>query len=409
MMEHYMTENKDIQTIAGIDVEVKNIRGGQGTIYKDRQTGQAIDAKAAQEKFAQAEKNIQAQVNDYIKTNYEAIGGRGGVTNYRSNTGEVVEHTQVDELKEALFKKIAAEQAKNHAQEKVVTVAQETVPAVAQKKVAPVEIKDQDPVHILAGIAEKKQVVRGGEFSIYKDRETGEILQDSVAQQRIEQAKAPLKEHVDKIFAETHTELTGRFGAGSFKHNETGAIVPAQDVAKVKEHMLEQAAHAQIADNNAKIAQAKTQDELRKLETQAVETKKVIEGDTQRTLTGVDGIVKKGDYIGPDSNPQVIAGIQRQLGCDASGIWCPKTEEAITKLQKTLGVEPDGIIGPITLQAMRENPVVVAAAQMKGAFEPLIAQKEKLQGETDVASVAPPSATPKVVTPVKATGQERFV
>ena len=47
--------------------------------------------------------------------------------------------------------------------------------------------------------------------------------------------------------------------------------------------------------------------------------------------------------------------VQRSLGLNEDGVFGPKTEQNVKEFQQRYGYEPDGIVGPQTWKALKGN------------------------------------------------------
>jgi len=52
--------------------------------------------------------------------------------------------------------------------------------------------------------------------------------------------------------------------------------------------------------------------------------------------------------------------VQKKVGVEADGWFGPITEAAVKDYQRSEGLVPDGIVGPITMNAMRLQSVLVS-------------------------------------------------
>jgi peptidoglycan hydrolase-like protein with peptidoglycan-binding domain len=53
------------------------------------------------------------------------------------------------------------------------------------------------------------------------------------------------------------------------------------------------------------------------------------------------------------STGEAVAMVQKKLGVEADGWFGPLTEAAVKDYQRSKDLVPDGIVGPITMKAMR--------------------------------------------------------
>ena len=53
------------------------------------------------------------------------------------------------------------------------------------------------------------------------------------------------------------------------------------------------------------------------------------------------------------STGDAVALVQTKVGVEADGLFGPITETAVKDYQRSKGLVPDGIVGPITMKAMR--------------------------------------------------------
>ena len=59
-----------------------------------------------------------------------------------------------------------------------------------------------------------------------------------------------------------------------------------------------------------------------------------------------------GAPVGDALSKQTIAAVQRALGIEADGVLGPQTRRATRRFQKAHGLKPDGLLGPRTLKAL---------------------------------------------------------
>ena len=71
-----------------------------------------------------------------------------------------------------------------------------------------------------------------------------------------------------------------------------------------------------------------------------------------------------GAVAGPGFSEEMIAEVQRTLGVEADGVLGPATRRAIRRFQRSRGLKPDGLLGPRTLKALAIDPdgLVVSAS-----------------------------------------------
>jgi hypothetical protein len=76
------------------------------------------------------------------------------------------------------------------------------------------------------------------------------------------------------------------------------------------------------------------------------------------------GAATGGAVAGTGLSKDTIAEVQRTLGIEADGIIGPATRRAIRRFQRARGLKPDGRLGPQTLKALAIDPagVVVSAS-----------------------------------------------
>ena len=81
--------------------------------------------------------------------------------------------------------------------------------------------------------------------------------------------------------------------------------------------------------------------------------------DTGGAVGGTGGAV-----AGPGFSEEMIAEVQRTLGVEADGVLGPATRRAIKRFQRSRGLKADGLLGPRTLKALAIDPdgVVVSAS-----------------------------------------------
>jgi hypothetical protein len=63
-----------------------------------------------------------------------------------------------------------------------------------------------------------------------------------------------------------------------------------------------------------------------------------------------------GAKAGPGLNEATIEAVQRALGIEADGIIGPETRRATKRFQRKHGLKPDGLLGPQTLKALGVDP-----------------------------------------------------
>lgn len=69
-----------------------------------------------------------------------------------------------------------------------------------------------------------------------------------------------------------------------------------------------------------------------------------------------------GAQAGPGLDKETIAEVQRTLGIEDDGIIGPATRRAIKRFQRARGLKPDGLLGPRTLKALAIDPDRVAVS-----------------------------------------------
>src|SRR5436190_19736520 len=63
-----------------------------------------------------------------------------------------------------------------------------------------------------------------------------------------------------------------------------------------------------------------------------------------------------GAPVGDTLSEDTIAAVQRALGIEADGVLGPATRRATRRFQKAHGLKPDGLLGPRTLRALGIDP-----------------------------------------------------
>ena len=94
-----------------------------------------------------------------------------------------------------------------------------------------------------------------------------------------------------------------------------------------------------------------------------------------------------GAPVGDTLSDETIMAVQRALGIDADGILGPQTRRATRRFQKAHGLKPDGLLGPRTLRALGIDPdtLQVASAAVDPRLE-AIAQCESGGDPTAVSA-----------------------
>jgi hypothetical protein len=77
---------------------------------------------------------------------------------------------------------------------------------------------------------------------------------------------------------------------------------------------------------------------------------------------GAMGNATGGAQAGPGLSEAAIEAVQRALGIEADGIIGPATRRATRRFQRRHGLKPDGLLGPQTLKALGVDPNGVRAA-----------------------------------------------
>ena len=71
-----------------------------------------------------------------------------------------------------------------------------------------------------------------------------------------------------------------------------------------------------------------------------------------------------GAEAGPGLSKETIAEVQRTLGIEDDGVIGPATRRAVKRFQRARGLKPDGLLGPRTLKALAIDPGVVVSASL---------------------------------------------
>jgi len=73
---------------------------------------------------------------------------------------------------------------------------------------------------------------------------------------------------------------------------------------------------------------------------------------------GATGGAPAGDSL----SDETIKAVQRALGVEADGVIGPQTRRATRRFQKAHGLKPDGLLGPLTLRALGIDPATLRVA-----------------------------------------------